>query len=356
MHRAIVSVLVFLTLLIAGPAAQLAAQSSTPAAAPTEPPQQPSQPSTGPGGAEFAYDGIRAQHFGPWPDGAQAPTGYWLFEPLGPHAGVATTAPLPLVLFFHAFDIVDPELYHVWIDHLVRRGAILIFPDFQAANLPFDDQTIGALHQSAPGYIQTAVRAALAELASVSHVGPDLGRVAVVGHSSGATLAADYAGRAPDAGLPVPTALLLAMPGCSSTCDLSALGKIPATTRFLVLVGNQDTLAGEETAKRIWVGLGQVPSDHKDYVRLIGDDHGNPPTVADHFVALTAGFAQAYVDALDWYGTWKWFDALMNCSFADKDCDVALGNTARQRFMGTWSDGTPVAESQVIDDPGTPTP
>jgi hypothetical protein len=73
-------------------------------------------------------------------------------------------------------------------------------------------------------------------------------------------------------------------------------------------------------------------------------------------VALTAGFAQAYVDALDWYGTWKWADALMSCSFAGKDCQYALGDTPEQRFMGTWSDGVPIAEPQVTEDPGTPTP
>src|SRR5262245_39654099 len=50
------------------------------------PAAQPSQPATGPGGAEFAYDGIRAQHYGPEPDGSAAPTGYWLFEPLAPRS------------------------------------------------------------------------------------------------------------------------------------------------------------------------------------------------------------------------------------------------------------------------------
>src|SRR5262249_6799441 len=162
--------------------------------------------------------------------------------------------------------------------------------------------------------------AALTELGNGTHVRPDLGRVAAIGHSSGATLAADYAGRAAAAGLPVPSALLLAMPGRAPVCDLTAVADIAASTRVLVLCGNQDTLAGEDVAKRIWARLGQVPADHKDYVRLIGDDHGQPPTVANHFVALTAGFPQAYVDALDWYGTWKWADALMSCSFAGQDC------------------------------------
>src|SRR5262249_36912618 len=131
------------------------AQDATPApAAVVEPPSQPSQPATGPGGAEVAYDGIRAQHYGPQPDGAAEPTGYWLFEPVGPHAGPAA-GPLPLVLFLHGFDVTDPEIYHAWIDHLVRRGAIVIFPDYQTANLPFP-AALAPTDHSAPKVIQTA--------------------------------------------------------------------------------------------------------------------------------------------------------------------------------------------------------
>ena len=58
------------------------------------------------------------------------------------------------------------------------------------------------------------------------------------------------------------------------------------------------------------------------------------------------------LDALDWYGTWKLLDALMACSFDGTWCEYALGNTPEQRFMGVWSDGVPVIELNVTDDPG----
>ena len=57
------------------------------------------------------------------------------------------------------------------------------------------------------------------------------------------------------------------------------------------------------------------------------------------------------LDAFDWYGTWKWLDALMSCAFDGEWCEVALGNTPEQRFMGEWSDGVPVTEASVTDDP-----
>lgn len=332
------------------------AQDATPAPATLV--EQPLQPATGPGGAELAFDGILAQHYGPQPDGAAEPVGYWLFEPTRPRTPEASR-PLPLVLFLHGFDLIDPESYHVWIDHIVRRGAIVIYPDYQAANLPFTRPTISEVYQSAPPLIVTVVNDALTQLAGAGHAEPDPSKLAVVGHSLGATLGADFAGRATP-GLPEPDLLFLMMPGCPPDCDLSHIARIPTTTRVLVLVGADDTVAGEDPAKRIWAELGQIPDDHKDFIRLQSDDHGQPPLPADHFVSLTtqfvlSGTAFGELNGFDWYGTWKWLDALMRCSFANQDCSVALGNTPAQRFMGTWSDGMPVAEAQVTDDPGPPT-
>jgi hypothetical protein len=41
----------------------------------------------------------------------------------------------------------------------------------------------------------------------------------------------------------------------------------------------------------------------------------------------------------------------MGCAFAGEWCEYALGNTPEQRFMGVWSDGVPVMEAVVTDDP-----
>src|SRR4051794_6351016 len=193
-----------------------AAQDATPAPA-AAPAEQPSQPATGPGGADFAYDGMRAQHFGPWPAEAQGGTGFWLFEPLGPRvAGTPVAeAALPLVIFLHAFTITDPEWYHVWIDHLVRRGAIVVYPDYE----PEFGSVMADLEQT--DYAQTlrdteaAIGSALKVLGTDEHVRADLSRVAVVGASFGAILGADYAAEATGQGLPQPSALLLANPGCA---------------------------------------------------------------------------------------------------------------------------------------------
>jgi len=57
------------------------------------------------------------------------------------------------------------------------------------------------------------------------------------------------------------------------------------------------------------------------------------------------------VNALDYYGTWKLFDALCDAAFYGKSREYALGNTPQQRFMGKWSDGVAVKELVVTDKP-----
>ena len=52
-------------------------------------------------------------------------------------------------------------------------------------------------------------------------------------------------------------------------------------------------------------------------------------------------------NALDWYGYWKFLDALCDAAFTGKNREYALGNTPQQRFMGTWSDGVPVKAPEV---------
>jgi hypothetical protein len=222
---------------------------------------------------------------------------------------------------------------------LVRQGVVVIYPVYQEVTGKAD--------------ILASMRAALAELERNGNPPVDVTQVAVAGWSWGANLAGDYAVLAAAEGLPVPTVLMFLMPACCPSEDLSA---ISAETRVLVIAAADDANEGERGAQYLWEGLTAVPPDQRDYVVMASDDHGAPPLVADHFVSMTAEVEfiplnRPMVDALDWYGPWKWLDGLMACAFDDRWCEYALRNTPEQRFMGTWSDGVPVTEPIVTDDP-----
>jgi predicted alpha/beta hydrolase family esterase len=318
------------------------AQEAAPAATPATKPQPPLQPTHGPGSSEVLFGGVTVIEQKP-PGQLQAD--YWLFVPTDPLPGTPRAGEvLPLVIFVHGYTATIPDLYLAWIEHLVRRGAVVLYTEYQG-----------------PTYRESAWRQTLQDdvrdsLETLEHEGVpvDLTRVAVVGHSLGGVLAVDYAASAAAAGLPLPAAVMSVAPGCNSekvACLGADLGAIPATTRLLLVTEADDPdPVGTAAVERIWAGLEGVPRDNRDVVTLVTDAHARPALAATHVQAL-ANQVPYPPDAYDWYGTWKWLDALMSCAFEGEWCEVALGNTPEQRYMGEWSDGVPVTEAVVTDDP-----
>jgi hypothetical protein len=82
-----------------------------------------------------------------------------------------------------------------------------------------------------------------------------------------------------------------------------------------------------------------------------GAPAGSPDPIGDTQISRRVRPETMMVNALDYYGTWKLFDALTDAAFTGKNRDYALGNTPQQRFMGVWSDGVPVKELKVTDKP-----
>jgi hypothetical protein len=109
-------------------------------------------------------------------------------------------------------------------------------------------------------------------------------------------------------------------------------------------------------AKRIINESVLIPAANKNLVRMISDDHGKPELKANHFSPTgTTGKASGRnketadtgVDALDYFATWKLFDALEDAAIYGKNRDYALGGGPHQTYMGKWSDGVPVKELEI---------
>src|SRR5205085_11676448 len=165
MRRRIVGVLVsFLSLLLFS-LPIVSSQNATP----------PSQPATGPGGKQYNHSAVMKNRYG---SGGQE---YWIFEPDSPKPASA-----PLIIFCHGWGGMNPLYYGAWIDHLVKRGNIVVYPRYQASLLtPVQEFTPNTLH---------AVKDAINRLQTErGHVRPDLKKFAAVGHSVGGLLAANIA-------------------------------------------------------------------------------------------------------------------------------------------------------------------
>jgi Tol biopolymer transport system component/acetyl esterase/lipase len=324
-------------------AALLLATFCVPAASAVEArPRQPAQPSSGPGGRDYPHAGVKSSRHG---RGAEE---YWLYEPADP-----APASAPLVAFLHGWGGINPQGMGRWIEHLVRRGNIVVFPRYQMG-------AISDPKKCTPNALK-AVGDAVAELKRGAHVRPDLEKFALVGHSNGGYVAANLAALAAAKGLPKPRALMCVQPGKNGFSPLEDLSRIPKGTLLLVVGADRDALVGDRDALPIYEGASAVPEADKNYLQLRSDDHGEPELLADHLAPCAADsdydsgvgrlrgriLSRMTVDALDWHGYWKLFDGLCDAAFHGKNRAYALGNTPEQRSMDTWSDGTPVTEILV---------
>jgi len=300
--------------------------------------------------------------------GAQAAA---VFTPAGAASG-------PVVVFLHGWGATDPLFYGAWIEHICRRGRIVICPAYQ-------DRLTTPLPQFAPS-ATAAIGAALARLQTGEFgARPEAGRGAYVGHSMGGALAARLACDATaDASLPTPRAVMCVEPGVGPTPAgaevLGDLSRLQPGTLLVTLVGDRDTRAGDRDARRIWLETTRVRPADKAYVVMNSDDHGEPALVADHSapaaaapgatLGLLGGLGRAVrrrrrqggaqqgapaapeavgrIDTLDWYGTWKLFDGLTDEAFYGFNRGYALGGGSDQTFMGLWSDGVPVRRLSVL--------
>ena len=335
----------------------------------TEIARPPVQPQTGPGGKQYLHSAVTKNRYG---KGGEE---YWIFEPDSPKPRTA-----PVIVFLHGWGGMNPMYYGAWLDHLVKRGNIVIYPRYQASLLTgvteFTPNTLAAL--------KDAVRRLQTE---PGHVSADFTKFATVGHSVGGLLAANVAALARQSSLPRARAVMAVEPGITEApinIPLADLGKIPGDTLLLSVAGDQDTLVSDFDAKRIYYESKQISADNKDFIMLVSDSHGRPSLQASHRAptahdqsydndeGVVGGPAQnsgrvgdaprrsrrerdrletMLVNALDFYGMWKLFDALCDAAFYGKNREYALGNTPQQRFMGVWSDGVPVKELKVTDKP-----
>jgi acetyl esterase/lipase len=372
----------FLVRLIAA-AGALAAATAALAATP------PAQPKSGPGGADYLGAQVVKRAIG------QASAASYVF-----HLADAPAAPRPVVVFMHAWGQPNPQAYGGWIEHLARKGNLVVFPKYQEVNRirPADASKRAA----------ALVKGAFAALADDAQARPDAEKVALVGHLAGAAVAVNLAATAKGEGLPVPKLVFALMPGGIASDPksrgvlLADLKEIDPSTLIVTMIGDKEASASDRASKRILREAENVPANRKLFVRTLSDDHSFPSLSATLFspgsskpaydaasikippdpprdptaprerstwrwtadMALTGEqtvlanhLIASATDTLDYMAYWKSLDMAMDAAFAGKDATALVDNPAFVE-MGRWSDGWPVkrlfAETPKTE-PTTPT-
>lgn len=248
---------------------------------------------------------------------------FWLFEP-----GKPSPKKAPLVLFLHGYSAMTPDPYHAWIEHIVRRGSIVVYPQYQKDLVtPPNDYRANTA---------AAVRRALEVFAEEGHVTPDLDRFTIVGHSAGGIGAAMYVAHSMEEKLPVPRAIMTVHAGQGpengwQLIPLDDLSTVPAKTKVAIIVGTDDHFVGTRSSRKIWEGTKHVAESR--FITLRSDAHGLPRISPGHLAPLAA--QPSLANALDWFGYWRLFDELCAAAFSDRPFDPSPA-------MGKWSDGVPV--------------
>lgn len=305
---------------------------------------QPKQPKTGPGGSHYTHDGVRESSGGVDSDA------WFVFEPTKPRPKKA-----PVAILMHGYyEYAGHDQLDAMIQHTVKKGSIVIYPRWQTG-----------VATPCPGPIAiepcveaatTAIRDALSYLrSSPKHVQPETGKASYFGFSFGGILTANLTNRYRELRLPEPRAIFFEDPHDGGLVGLDepalddSLAGIPSTT-LVQCHASADGVTGESGKENsgcnsLYPKLTSIPKKNRDLVLTSVDDHGSPALAAPHGVC--AGGSVFAVDAYDWGFCWKAWDALRSCALKKRLCDFALGNTRRHRYIGTWSDGSPIIGLKV---------
>ena len=212
----------------------------------------------GGGGASYpTKETIQSAH-------TEAADGVWTFLPAG--------RPKRLVIFFHGQGgavEATPQNHRAWIDHLVGKGAAVIYPRYEL------DYSAAVIDPAVAG-VQTANKRL--GLAGVP--------VLALGYSRGAALAVEYAAVAARHGVPVPDAVESVNPvPYGETARIVNLKPIRPKTLVAVLVSDKDPHAIDGSTMLLHrLRDAGFPAEQIE----LDIAHSHPGFVADHLAPLSA--------------------------------------------------------------------
>ncbi len=188
--------------------------------------------------------------------------GVWIFRPAG--------EPKRLVIFFHGQGgpvETTPANHRKWIDHLVKRGAAVVYPRYE---LSYSD---AVLDPAVAGVHRASSKLGLKQVPVIA-----------LGYSRGAALAVEYAAVARRNGVPVPDAVESVNPvPYGEQARIVNLRPLRPDTIMAVLVSDQDPHASDGAGLLI-NRLRQAGFPGQQVELNVARSHGT--FVADHLAPL----------------------------------------------------------------------
>lgn len=249
----------------------------------------------------------------------------WVYHPSN------STGRHPVVFFCHGFGAINPIVYDAYIRHIVSLGYTVVYPAYPAiATTNFE----GLYDIMFNGFCQ-----------AVSQYGEymDTTKLGIVGHSFGAGAASSMTLRCQTKGWGNNSRfMLLHAPWYVFDVAQSQLRSFPDNCKLLVQVYEEDRTNDHRMAVDLFNTI-SIPASEKDFMMVYSDSSTvfNYKLQAVHGTPVANLYSIGYncIDGLDYYGTWRLFDALADYSFNNNQSakNVALGNGSTEQIdFGTW--------------------
>ena len=182
----------------------------------------------------------------------------------------------------------------------------------------------------------------------------------LVGHSYGGIIGADLTANWENYVIPKPKGVFLCAPGTGpfKAGKLDNYASIPKSVKLLIMVNENDYIVGDEMGVKIFETATNTPQrnlirQHIDTANGISAGHNEPYSVDEDFDSGHHNYTTkkalriSRLNAVDYYGYWKLFDALIDCSWEGKNCEYAFGDTPQQRSLGKVAEGTILKELEI---------
>ncbi len=261
----------------------------------------------------------------------------------------------PAVIFLHGMTLQSPDIYKAHINHLVKQGYIVFFPQINKGGI------IGMLSDTNQNDMLkrsiTSTNDAISEMKNELGDIIDEDNIYMFGHSLGGMIAACWESGATWDGLNPPAikGKCLANPSIDMSAVPDFVNPTPldieraylSTAPAIVLAGGSDDIAPTDSSVIPLCQNGLINAQSITIYEAYTDNYGEPDLDADHMASIQDdGFMPGFMmdlfggdgeeDAMDYRYYWAAMDAVLD------------DQTTLTYDMGEWSDGEPVTSPQEI--------
>jgi dienelactone hydrolase len=276
---------------------------------------------------------------------------------------------LPLIIFSHGWMGTNPKNYGALIDHLVRRGSVVIYPVYQTdGNTPPQEIT------------NTAAQSISKTISRLNAEFPDLintDKTLYYGFSMGASMSINFAMNPSQYGLPAPKGLILVAPGdahhvahgaLAQSIVLKSIDQLPINLPIILMTGKEDVTIGVPMGHKYWNAICQQ-NRRKTFIswpggknesESIAAGHGAPGAPDDrydfpdiygnvtHSIERLENFPiSKSMNNLDYYGQWKVITGFLDFLQNGKSMDWIFSSQGVIKDLGKFESGVQFPQAEI---------